>query len=68
MSKKQEVLSKFKQRDIEQERRQMDKCLPVNVEIDKEDFDALVRLPVDAQTKLQWLNEIIREKSAIKIK
>jgi hypothetical protein len=68
MSKKQEVLSKFKQRDIEQERRQIDKHLPLNIEMDQEDLDALVWLPVDAQTKLQWLNEIIREKSAIKIK
>ena len=66
MSKKQDVLRKFKQRDIEQERRQMDKLLPVNVEIDKEDLDALVLLPIDTQTKLQWINEIIREKSAIK--
>ena len=66
MSKKQDVLRKFKQRDIEQERRQMDKLLPVNVEIDKEDLDALVWLPVDTQTKLKWIDEIIREKSAIK--
>jgi|DEB0MinimDraft_10_1074344.scaffolds.fasta_scaffold158781_2 hypothetical protein len=66
MSKKQDVLRKFKQRDIQQERQQMHKLLPVNVEIDKEDLDALVWLPVDTQTKLQWINEIIREKSAIK--
>jgi hypothetical protein len=66
MSKKQDVLRKFKQRDIEHERRQMDKLLPANIEIDKEDLDALVWLPVDTQTKLKWIDEIIREKSAIK--
>ena len=66
MSKKQDVLRKFKQRDIGQEIQQMQKLLPVNIEIDKQDLDALVWLPVDTQTKLQWINEIIREKSAIK--
>jgi len=67
MSKKEqettkEILKKYKTRNLEQEKRQLDKLLPVNVHIEEEDLQALLWLPVDNQTKLRWIDEIVKER------